>query len=268
LKKLNGPKILILDIETAPILGEVWGMWENNLSLNQINKDWHLLSWSAKWLGDPANKIMFAGQGGVKNVENDKKICVKMWNLLDEADIVIGHNSKKFDTKKLNSRFLLNKIKKGAPPSPYKQIDTLSIAKKHFAFTSNKLEYLTDKLCKKFKKLKHKKFPGHELWVECVRGNKSAWREMEKYNKHDVLGTEELYNVLKKWDNSINFDLYTDDIVSKCSKCNNTTFQNRGFDYTEVGKYQLFRCKKCWKCYRSRVNLLSKEKRKSLKKGV
>ena len=257
----RGPKILVFDIETAPILGNVWSLWENNVALNQIEKDWHVLSWSAKWLDDPANKIMYKDQRNEKSVENDGKLLKGIWELLDEADIVITQNGKSFDQKKLNARFILNGMQ---PPSSYKHIDTKIIASKHFAFTSNKLEYMTEKLCTKFKKLKHKKFPGHELWTEVIRGNLEAWKEMELYNKHDVLATEELYHILIPWDNSINFNLYRDGVDNVC-KCGSKTFTKNGFYYTSVGKFQRNRCVDCGAETRDRTNLFSLEKRKSIK---
>src|SRR6185369_16124997 len=149
----QGPKVLIFDIETAPILGHVWSLWENNVALNQIVSDWHVLSWSAKWLDDPPNKIMYQDQRNARDVQDDKALLRGIWNLLDQADVVITQNGKSFDQKKLNARFILNKMQ---PPSSYKHIDTKVIAGKHFAFTNNKLEYMTDKLCTNYKKLKHK----------------------------------------------------------------------------------------------------------------
>lgn len=198
LPELNkSPKILIFDIETAPILAHVWGLFDQNVGLNQIETDWHVLSWAAKWLGDSPSKVMYQDQRNARNVTNDKKILESIRDLLDQADLVVTQNGVKFDSKKLNARFLYHEIDS---PSSYRHRDTLKMAKKHFNFTSYKLEYMTDKFCKKYKKLKHKKFPGHELWKECLKGNKTAWNEMKKYNIHDVLATEELYNVLKQWD--------------------------------------------------------------------
>lgn len=257
-----GPKVLIVDIETAPMLGYVWSLWENNLGLEQVQKDWHVLSWSAKWLDDPPNKIMYADQRNAKNIEDDKPILKQIWKLLDEADIVIMQNGKAFDHKKLNARFILNGMQ---PPSTYKIIDTLLIAKKHFAFTSNKLAYLSDKLCKNYKKLKSHKFPGFELWLACLSGNIKAWKEMEKYNKHDVLALEEVYNRLAPWDNSINFNLYRDDADIVCN-CGSKEFYANGHNYTETGKFQRYRCKKCGSETRSKVNLFSKEKRESIRR--
>ena len=147
---LLGPKVLIYDIETAPIVAHVWSLWKNDVGLNQIQSDWHLLSWSAKWLDDPPSKIMYADQRAKRNIQDDKKLLKGIWDLLNECDIVITQNGKKFDQKKLNARFILNGFQ---PPSSYKHIDTCEIARRHFAFTSNKLQYLTDNLCKKYKKL-------------------------------------------------------------------------------------------------------------------
>lgn len=255
------PKVLVFDIETAPMLGYVWSLWENNVALNQLYKDWHVLSWSAKWLGASKDDIMYMDQRRAKDVTNDKKILKGIWKLLDEADIVITQNGKAFDHKKLNARFVAHGMK---PPSTYKHIDTALMARKHFAFTSNKLEYMSDKLCTKYKKLKHKKFPGFEMWVECLAGNKAAWREMEKYNKHDVLALEELYYKLMPWDNSINFSLYSDSEDMVCS-CGHKKFKKRGYYYTNAGKYQRYKCKKCGAETRSKDNLFSKGKRKSLR---
>lgn len=259
--KLKGPKVLIFDIETAPILAHVWSLWDNNVSLNQIMSDWHVLSWSAKWLNDPPSKVMYMDQRNVKNVEDDKKLLQGIWDLLNEADVVITQNGKSFDTKKLNARFVMQGFQ---PPSSVKHIDTKIIASKVFGFTSNKLEYMTDKLCTKYKKSKHKKFPGHEMWVQCIAGNIDAWKEMESYNKYDVLALEELYRKLIPWDNGLNFNLYHEETNHVC-KCGSETFVKNGFYYTSAAKYQKHKCTQCGSEHRDKTNLFSKEKRASLK---
>lgn len=262
--KPAGPRVLIYDIETAPILGHVWGLWDNNVSLNQIESDWHILSWSAKWLGDAEDQVMYIDQRNAKNIEDDSDILQLIWNLLDEADIVITQNGKHFDQKKLNARFVIHGFQ---PPSSYKHIDTKQIASRHFGFTSNKLEYMTDKLCTKYKKLKHTKFPGFELWKECLAGNVEAWDEMKQYNMHDVLALEELYTKLIPWDSSIDFNLYTESEDIAC-KCGSTEFSKNGFYYTSVSKFQKHKCKECGAETRDRVNLFTKEKRDSLRLGT
>lgn len=265
---MNKPKILIFDIETAPILAYVWSLWDQNVGLNQIKSDWHVLSWSAKWLKGPDgtvygphSKVMYMDQRKVKDVQDDKKLMQAIRELLDEADIVITQNGKSFDQKKLNARFFLHKIKR---PSSFKHVDTKEIAKKVFGFTSNRLEYMSETFNKKYKKQKHKKFAGFELWTECLAGNPQAWKEMEKYNKYDVLSLEELYLGLQPWDNSINMNLYSDDVTTRCS-CGSEDFRKNGYAYTSVGKFQRYYCGKCGAEVKDRVNLFSKEKKKSLK---
>lgn len=262
MSKNKGPRVLIFDVETAPILGYVWGLWENNVALNQIKSDWHLLSWSAKWLD--SKEVMYMDQRKAKSLEDDSAILGTLWKLLDEADIVITQNGNSFDHKKLNARFILNGMQ---PPSTYRRIDTFLLAKKHFGFTSNKLEYMTDKLCKKYKKLKHTKFQGFDLWKQCLDGNQAAWKEMERYNRQDVLALEELYHKLIPWDSAINFDAYAPGEGAKC-KCGSEDFVKRGFFYTGAGKYQRYRCSGCGAETRDRINLFSKDKKASLRVGT
>jgi len=188
------PKVLIVDIETSPMTAYIWGLKDQNIGLNQIVQDWTVLAWSAKWLGE--KKAYYRDVSCNKNFYDDKNILEPLWKLLNTADVVITQYGSGFDAPRLNTRFILHGM---PPPSDYKHLDTYRIVKSVAQFTSNKLEYLTDKLCTKYKKLSHKRFPGMLLWVECLKGNMEAWKEMKKYNIHDVLSTEELYTKLQKW---------------------------------------------------------------------
>lgn len=252
--KKNGPKILLLDIETSPLLSYTWGIWQQDVPLNMIEKDWGVLSWSAKWLND--KKIMYKDQRNKKNVEDDADLLKDIWKLLDEADVIVTQNGKKFDIKKLNARFIINGM---IPPSPFQHIDTKQIASKHFAFTSNKLEYMCEKLGLQQQKSKHKKFAGFELWRQCILGNKEAWKEMEHYNKQDVLALEELYLKLRAWDNGgVNFHIFVDDNNPVCPSCGGKSFKKNGTKGTKTGLYQVFKCKSCFHQARGRKNLRDK----------
>lgn len=252
MKKSNMPKILLLDIETSPIISYVWGLFDQNVALNQIKSDWHILSWSAKWLD--SKKVIYMDQRKAKKIEDDSIILKAIWKLIDECDIVVSQNGKKFDIKKLNARFIFHNF---PPPSSFKHIDTLQLAKKHFGFTSNKLEYMTDKLCNKYKKLKTKKFQGFELWSECLKGNIKAWDEMKAYNMMDVLSLEELYKKLIPWDKSIDFSLYNDKKNFLCT-CGSTKKNKNGYFYSSIGKYQRYKCAKCSREITDKNNLLKK----------
>ena len=263
-KKPQGPRVLLFDIETAPVKAFVWKLFDENIGLNQVQMDWHILSVSAKWLGDAPSKTLYKDQSRVKDIENDRKLLKWIWKLLDKADIVITQNGRRFDQKKLFARFVLNGMQ---PPSTFKHIDTFQLAKKHFAFTSNRLEYLSEKLAPNYKKLVTRKFAGFDLWRECLARNPEAWKEMERYNRQDVLALEEVYLKLVPWDDQINFSVYYDDEGHVC-KCGSREFKKQGWHYTSAGKYQRYRCKKCGAETRDKKNVFSLEKKASLHMGT
>lgn len=258
--KAKPVKILVIDIETLPLVSYTWGLWDQNVSLNQIMEDWSILSYAAKFVG--SDKIFYGDIRNEKNKRNDKKLLHEIWDLLDESDIVLGQNSKKFDVKKIKARMILNGLK---PPSSFRQIDTMQIAKSEFAFTSNKLEYLSKNLCTKHVKLVNRKFNGFDLWKECLKGNLEAFKELEAYNIEDILSTEELYHKLAPWNKGLNFNVYNDDETYVCS-CGSTDYKKHGFVYSNLGKYQRYICTSCGKEYVESENLLDKDKRKSLRK--
>lgn len=232
---MDNQRCLVLDIETSPITAYVWGLKDQNIGLNQIVKDWQIMAWAAKWLDQ--TKVVYMDTRKL----TERAVLEGMWELLDEADIVVTQNGQSFDIPKLNARFIEHGIK---PPSPVKHLDTYRIAKKVAEFTSNKLEYLTDKLCTKYKKLSHKKFPGMSLWTECLKGNVAAWNEMKTYNIHDVLSTEELYNKLKAWTPNSMPAVYNN---GACSVCGEMKLQKRGFERKAKLVYQRLHCTACGK---------------------
>ncbi len=96
-----------------------------------------------------------------------------------------------------------------------------------------------------------------------MSGDVEAWKEMESYNKDDVLATEQLYNVLSSWDNKLpNYDVYVDDVLDM------SEWEEDGYHYNNLGKYKRYRNKVTGVQRRSRVNELSKEKRDSLLRNI
>lgn len=253
------PRILYIDIETKPIEAYVWGLFDQNIGLDMIKDDWRIISVAAKWESDE-EVIQYDLRNGITDA-NERKMLEKVWKLLDEADIVIGQNSKSFDIKKLNERFLNFGM---SPPSPYRQLDTYVMSKKYFAPTSHKLEYRSKNLNKKYKKMSHSKYPGFSLWKACLSGDKKAWVEMSVYNVFDVLATEEYFNILKPWGTNINLNVFNDDLLNKCN-CGSPKLQKRGFEYTNSAKYQRYKCTSCGAWTRGKINILSKDKKTALR---
>lgn len=257
-------KILVFDIETAPMTGKFWGQWKQNIALNQIDIDWYVLSWAAKWLGkdEVLSDSLFEYEDYRPFEEEDYNILTTIWELLDEADIVVAHNGRQFDVKKLNARFLKYGMK---PPSPFKIVDTLEVVKKNFRLTSNKLDYVA-KYLKVGGKLSHE---GMELWNKCVRGEEKAWEKMVEYNRRDVVILERVYNKLLPWiSNHPNLGLYTSTETPVCPKCGGHHLHFRGYYYTNVSKFHRFQCQSCGGWGRQRVNAVPKKKRKGLVMGA
>lgn len=258
---LNGPRICTLDIETAPLQSYHWGLWDQNINLEAIGNEWSILSFSVKWLDDKKVIYMDTGGRGAGKVRDDTELLAALWEILDEADIVVTQNGKSFDVKKINSRLLMKGFK---PYSPIKVVDTKIIAKAHFSFTSNRLAWMSKHLTTTVKD-SHKKFPGFELWLECLKDNPKAWAEMKKYNVIDTLSTEELYLVMLPWvQGHPNVAAYSSAEEVACPKCGSTNVQKRGRAMTQVGEYHRFQCKDCGGWARGRQTINTRGKRNSL----
>lgn len=253
---IRPPRILFFDIETAPLTGFTWGTYDQQVI--KVIKDWFVLSYAAKFNND--DRFFYLDQRFANPIEDDFQLLCGIHHLISECDVLVGHNSIKFDTRKLNARF----IKHGLPPlNHYTQIDTLRIARKHFAFTSNKLADLAVFLGCDIQKSTHAKFPGFSMWDECMKGNQESFAEMESYNKTDVDVLIAVYNKLLPWEPSINFQAYYQETI--CS-CGNKKFYKDGFRHSKQGRFQIFRCRECSKTFTAKENLIDKDLRKAFYK--
>jgi len=179
-------KTLLLDIETTPMQVYTWGLWDQNISIDQIIKSTEMLCFGARWLGEKGTTFMSVHHNG------KKAMLEKLHQMMDEADLLVGWNSAAFDHKHINREFLENGM---TPPSPTKDLDLMSVTKANFKFPSNKLDYVAQQLGVG-SKVKHS---GFKLWLRCMDGEEKAWREMKKYQIQDVTLLVELYDILLPW---------------------------------------------------------------------
>ncbi len=235
-------KTIILDIETSPLVVLVWDVGEQYVRHDQILKDWDIMSWSAKELGKPEHTRVYYDR---RNSLSDLQILKPLRDLLDESRIVITQNGKKFDSRKITARFIEHKL---TPPSPYTHIDTYVMSKTIAAFTSHSLDYMTEKLNTKYKKLSHSEYPGLTLWKECLSikiveqpwKNPHAWNVMKKYNIHDVLSTEEMYVNLRPYSPKNTPKVFSAPAI--CSVCGHKA-ERRGTEMKGKTTVQRTRCK-------------------------
>lgn len=233
---LNRPKILLFDIETTPHLSYTWGKYDQTVV--GFKEHSHLLSFSAKWLGgEHVTRGLIDYPGYRKNLHDDRALVVDLWLLLDGADIVVAHNGRAFDTKKVNARFSFHRM---SPPAHYKILDTKEMSKKYFNFTSNSLDDIAQYLGV------GRKMPnaGFDLWLGCMRGETKAWATMKKYNRHDVVLLELVYLHMLPWmEQHPNVSSLMGKFV--CPKCGSARLKEHGESRTQSSVFQRFQCEEC-----------------------
>lgn len=232
-----------MDLEVAPTLATVWGLWNVNVGINQIVGNSYVLSWAAKWYG--TDEVEYSSL----HMTSHKNMITELYKLVNEADVVIGYNLDSFDMKIFNKEVLLLGL---SVPTPYKTVDLLKVVRKRFRFTSNKLDYVAQQL-KLGKKTKHQ---GHELWLSCMNKGAEdyhqAWAIMEEYNCNDVVLTEKLYDAVKGWiPNHPSHSAFQNDHV--CPNCGGKHLQKRGTALTTSLTYQRWQCGDCGSWSRSKV---------------
>lgn len=242
-QKYKKPKVLIYDIETAPNLGYYFNLYQEGNIIETL-KDWYMLSFAYKWLGE--KKIYVKSLPDYKTYkkdkENDVELIKDLWELFDQADIVIAHNGNSFDQKKSSARFIKHNL---LPPSPYKEIDTKLVAKRYFKFDSNKLDDLGQYLGV------GRKLPttGKATWLGCMSGDMKSWAVMCKYNIQDVVLLEKVYEKLKPWMRNHPNMAVLSGKIDGCPICSSIRVQKRGVWFKkgvnkliEIQKYQCVDC--------------------------
>lgn len=224
-------RILYIDIETSPNLADVWGLWQQNVSLSQLRESSRVICFSGMWDGQKKPAFYSEFKDG------RQEMLSAAYRMLEEADVVVHYNGKSFDIPILNGEFI---TEGWGPPAPFQQIDLFRTVKKNFRFPSHKLAYVSERL-EIGSKIVHE---GHGLWVGCLLGDSKSWKKMERYNKQDVVLLKELYDILKPWiTDHPNYRLYGD--PEGCPNCGGNFLRKQGFRILTTGKYQRYRCSVC-----------------------
>lgn len=248
--RISTPKILLFDIETLPMEVYTWRLATDYIPPSEVIKDWCILSWAAKWLFSSTvySDVLKPGEA---ELHDDKRVIDGLWKLLDEADVVVAHNGIRFDKRMINTRFLLHGY---SPPHSYQFVDTLREARKHFSFSSNKLDYIN-----KYLGISPKIETNFNLWRDCAKGDRQALADMVEYNKQDVLSLEETYMTLRPWINTHpNLPLLANMTETACPICQSMDVKKEGFYHTRVATYAEYRCGSCGAIGRGRKSITPK----------
>lgn len=236
--------ILLYDLEITPILGWAYDMWDANIL--KVEREPLIMCFSYQWLGE--KKVHHVAQPDYpteyeKNPQSDFYVVARLWTLLNEADIVIAHNARKFDNRVASARFITHKF---PPPSPYKTVDTLQAARRYFRFGSNSLA----NLCERLEIGSKPKTTHAQLWHDCINGDPVAWKKMKKYCNQDVRLLAGLYDKLLPYIS--NHPRVTDG--AGCPKCGSKHSQYRGYARTAVGTFRRLQCVDCGGWHRERAS--------------
>jgi DNA polymerase elongation subunit (family B) len=231
------PKIAFWDVENSPLIAATWNRYEADAVW--VEQESYLLSWSFKWLdGKQITKALPDYPNFDKDQRDDSALVKELAELLEKADIIVAHNGDRFDIRKAQARMLMNGFD---PPKPFKTVDTLKVAKKHFMLSSNKLDHLGQ-----FLNVGRKvQTGGYELWKKCMEGDKRAWNRMKRYNAQDVRLLEAVYLKLRPWHDThpnMNVIMERED---GCPKCGGKELTKRGYAYTRTGRSSRFQCLSC-----------------------
>lgn len=232
------PRIAFYDLENSPSLGWYYDRYkEGNIVADE--QDWFMLSFAWQWADEKKVhvKALCDYPGYAKNKTDDSPLIKDLWKLFDEADILIAHNGDRFDRRKSNSRFLGCGL---PPPSPYKTVDTLKVARRQFMQGSNSLQSLGTFLGL------GGKLPttGWHTWRGCIDGDPKAWGTIKRYNKRDVSLLKSVYERLLPWiPNHPDMRVYTG--KASCRNCGSHHLQMRGEERTLTTIKQRYQCQAC-----------------------
>lgn len=247
--EVKKPKILYWDLETSLMEAWVFGIWNVNVGGNRIKKQSHLLSNSWAFNDEPPQGIRLTPEQ-VRDGD-DLMVVVDMIKAIEQADILVSYNGKRFDEKVLNTRALYH----GLPSIRYpKHIDLMQEVKKKFRFPSNSMQNVS-----MFLGLDGKlSTSGSRLWERCAEWYypeecSKALEEMLVYGLRDIDSTRELHKRLQGWFKSpVNVGLITKEINGVntkdnhellCSHCgSNDVDKLTSKGYNTTTSYDVYRC--------------------------
>ena len=252
------PKVLLLDLESAPSVVVAFNRFKVNLTQDHVLREggW-LISYAYKWLGESEINGNVLTPFEAMNAD-DSGLCMELLELIEQADVVVYHNGLNFDLPLLKARMLIN----GLPPiRKIKSVDTLQLVKE-FKLNSNKLNSLGKQL-NIGTKLDHE---GIGLWIRCMEGDQSALDHMFEYNKVDVDLLEQVYLAVRPYSNRHpNLAIYYQGDKLRCNICGSEHIKPTGnLVTTNVNIFEEYQCEDCHARFKNRKSILNKDQRSNI----
>lgn len=233
------PKILFYDIETSLQTVAVFQLGGNDwINPDNIIMERHLISACWQWEGEDkvhSVSLLDDPKRFKANPHDDYHVVKTIHDVLSQCDVSVAHFGDSFDLRYIKTRSLYHGLD---PLPPFQTIDTKKIAKQHFYFNSNSLDYLGNYLgCG------GKIHTPSGLWMKVLKGSKDveqAIKTMVVYNKRDVTLLKDVFMKLRPYiPNHISRELFG---KTGCPRCGSTKVQSRGVYYAQTRTYRRFQC--------------------------
>ncbi len=195
----SAPRVLYLDIETSLTEVRNYGLKVSGewMSYKLIKRPFFIICWAALWTDKPKRIYSRCVTSDEAKAGTDKNILAPLWDLMNSADAIAGHNSDQFDIPRITGRNLINGFQK---LEKFKTYDTKKMARKH-KFESTSLDYL----CELFGLPKKEEMPLQD-WIDISEsGNEKKLKKMQRYNIGDVRKRGfPVYNILVNYNDWAN----------------------------------------------------------------
>ena len=238
------PRLLIWDLESSLLEGYFFRIWQENIPMRRIKKQAHLLSASFAYNDEHVQGYRLTPEQ-VRTGDDFDVVC-KVVEAVNNCDLMVTFNGKRFDVKLLNTRALFW----GLPPvKAPKHIDLFEQSKRVFKFPSNSMQNVSMYLGENGKL----ETSGSNLWERCAEWEnyeecEKALIEMVTYGNQDIEATRDLYKRFQGWmKNTPNIGTLTNEVSGnrtvRCSHCgsDDVTHMNSK-TYTSVSSFDLYRC--------------------------
>lgn len=232
-------RILYFDIETSLMKAVTFGVGKYNMLTHK-----HLLSktkiicLSYRFHGDTKTTSLVWDRD-----QDDKKLLVAFNKVYDKADVTIGQNHKKFDTRHINTRLCDHNL----PPMNIVLIEDLLIAaKSSLNLPSYSLEYML-----RYFNLPHKiQTSGLDLWIDVGINDdrKRLMSEMVPYCENDTEILQPLYEKISPYVKLKYNRAIAEQNPELCSSCGHNKLHVKGYKQTTTLGIRLQKvCLKCGK---------------------
>ena len=231
------PRLLIYDLETSRAEFSTWWTGKQYLGTSSLTKEPSIISVSWKWLGEDE---IYALHWDMKT-HCDKEMVREFLKVYNSADMVIGINSDRFDSKWLAARAIKHRLPLNI------HVKSFDVQKKLRSLA--RLPGYSMKFVNKYFNLERKlSHEGMHMRDMVEKGTDAEQREyidkMIEYNKGDIMATEDQFLTFRPYMKApIHLGVFRGNGKSSCPHCGGDNIELFKTTVTAAGTIQrIMRC--------------------------